>query len=318
MYLKQSIGVLVSNFSLCYKVLLYKVIVGLIIIAIAVAIFLPSFLPVFQDLEELGVINMCKEVFEKVATFKFVGEESLAVSFDNILNLTSDVLVNHANTLMTTYIGTAVLILIAFFLNSFSQVPTAEVLYGAMELQAKYYFTSSILTKSKISLTYSLLSMVLLLPIDIIIFGICALILFGGGFKLSLFLPALAILAFTFLMSLRKTFSSIWLGVIVGETNNVWKAFKISLKYVGEDFSRIFSTCIITTLFGNALCFGLGIFSLGVSFILTPSIYITLECVLSLVIFFNLRGKRFYINENEIITPKKLQDREQSFSFDLK
>ncbi|MEG2002798.1 MAG: hypothetical protein RR107_06880, partial [Clostridia bacterium] len=259
-----------------------------------------------------------KEVFEKVATFNFVGEESLAVSFDNILNLTSDVLVNHANTLMTTYIGTAVLILIAFFLNSFSQVPTAEVLYGAMELQAKYYFTSSILTKSKISLTYSLLSMVLLLPIDIIIFGICALILFGGGFKLSLFLPALAILAFTFLMSLRKTFSSIWLGVIVGETNNVWKAFKISLKYVGEDFSRIFSTCIITTLFGNALCFGLGIFSLGVSFILTPSIYITLECVLSLVIFFNLRGKRFYINENEIITPKKLQDREQSFSFDLK
>ncbi|MEG2116935.1 MAG: hypothetical protein RRZ69_04580, partial [Clostridia bacterium] len=176
MYLKQSIGVLVSNFSLCYKVLLYKVIVGLIIIAIAVAIFLPSFLPVFQDLEELGVINMCKEVFEKVATFKFVGEESLAVSFDNILNLTSDVLVNHANTLMTTYIGTAVLILIAFFLNSFSQVPTAEVLYGAMELQAKYYFTSSILTKSKTSLYYALLSMALMLPIDIIIYGLCGVI----------------------------------------------------------------------------------------------------------------------------------------------
>lgn len=318
MYLKQSIDVLVANFSVCYKVWLYKIIVGLIIIAIAVAIFLPSFLPVFQDLEELGVINMAKEVFEKVTTLQFNSEVSLSTSIDNIVSLTSDVLVNHANTLLTTYIGTAFLILIAFFLNSFSHVPTAEVLFGAMELQAKYYFSSTLITKAKTSLQYSLLSMALILPIDIVMFGVCALILFSGGLKLSFLLPSVAFLVFGIWMSLRKTFSSLWLGVVTCETSNVWKAFKISLGYVKDEFWKILSTCLIMTVFGNALFFALGIASFGVGFIISPTIFIVLEITLSLVLYFNLVGKRFYVRDDVIVTPKKLRNKEQSFSFDLK
>ena len=316
MYLTNAFKVLVSNFHLNYKVLIYRFIVALILISLVVAIVLPSLLPVIDDMKDLGVMDMAQSVFDKFVALDFSGE-SLTSSVANLIAMASDVLSNHANDLIYTYIVIAVLIFLAFFLNAFSSVPTTEVLYGSMEFQAKYLFSSSLLVKFKTSLKYALLSMVIVLPIDLLIIVVTALILFAVFGDVPILLGFFASMFFIAAYSLRKTIVSTWLAVMVYENLGAWKSFVRGWHIMSEKFGKIYSTQFVLLMIEIVGVMTFGIFTLGVGFIFAPGIILVIDSALSLVIYCNITGKRYYVDYNEIVVPKKIKDKEQNFSYDL-
>ncbi len=316
MYLTNAFKVLVSNFHLNYKVLIYRFIVALILISLVVAIVLPSLLPVIDDMKDLGVMDMAQSVFDKFVALDFSGE-SLTSSVANLIAMASDVLSNHANDLIYTYIVIAVLIFLAFFLNAFGSVPTTEVLYGSMEFQAKYLFSSSLLVKFKTSLKYALLSMVIVLPIDLLIIVVTALILFAVFGDVPILLGFFASMFFIAAYSLRKTIVSTWLAVMVYENLGAWKSFVRGWHIMSEKFGKIYSTQFVLLMIEIVGVMTFGIFTLGVGFIFAPGIILVIDSALSLVIYCNITGKRYYVDYNEIVVPKKIKDKEQNFSYDL-
>ena len=316
MYLTNALKVLTSNFHLNYKVLVYRLIVALILISLVVAVVLPSLVPVINDMKDLGIMDMAQNIFNRFTSLDF-GGESLTNSVANLVAMSSDVVSNYANELFYTYTVVAILIFLSFFLKAFGNVPTTEVLYGAMEFQAKYFFSSSFLVKFKTSLKYALLSMVIILPMDILIIGITLLILFGVFAEVPMVLGFFASAFFIATYSLKKTIVSTWLAVIAYENLGVWKSFVRSWHIMSEKFSKIYSSQLILLMIEMVGVIVFGLCTFGVGLIFAPAIMLVLDSALSLVIYCNITGKRYYVDYNEIVVPKKLKDKEQNFSYDL-
>lgn len=316
MMFKNSVRVLSSNFSTCYKLLLYKVIIALIMTAVSAAIFLPNLLPVIADLRMLGVFDIIKDTFAKFSTFA-QNQEVIKANFTDVIDLTKTVLGFHASKLINTYIGCGVVALLTYFFNLLADVPMGTVLYGATQYQAKYYFSSSLITKFKKSIKYALLSMAIFLPIDIIILGITALILFATN-MFFYFAGFFATLVFIILFTLRLTFQAAWVPTIIAEDERgVVDAFKESLLIIGEKFFKIFSSMLVALFLMIALTGVLGILTFGVGFIFSTILGSVLFMSLRLVVYYTIKGKKYYVDYETIITPKKLQDKEQNFTFDL-
>lgn len=317
MMFRYSARVFSSNFSACYKLLIYRIIVALIIIALAVAIFLPNLLPVISDLKELGVFNMIKDTFEKLSSFS-LSRDAISQNISDISDLSKTVFGFHSSKLINTYIGGGILILLGYFLNIFADIPLAEVLYGSMQFQAKYNFSSSMLTKFNKALKYSLFSMLIFLPIDLVIVAFSGFLLFYIKGVFAYFSPFIASTVFILLYALRMTFSSAWAPTIIAEEERgVVASFKESLLIVSERFGRIYSTMLVSIILSFASLAFVGIFTLGAGLILLGVSLAVFFMCFRFVVYFAVKGKKYYLDYETIVTPKKLRDKEENFTYDL-
>lgn len=316
MMLRNSGKVFATNFRIAYKLLLYKVIVGVLLVAIGIAIFLPNLTPVFEDMKELGVIDMTKEAFENLFSLSSSNEEVKA-TFSDATQLTRTVLAVHSDNLMRSYIGIGVIVFLAYFLTRISDYPTASLIHGYMQYQARFSFSSELIGKFVLSLKYALFSLCILLPIDVAIVGLSVFLLIGIGGGFAFVAPFIASLTFILLFALRLSFSSVWLPCMVAEEIGPVAAFKQSLPVLGDRFGMIFSECLLMVIGSMTLFVIVGISTLGAALPLLFVAFTVFYSSFGFVAYFGVKGKRYYVDYETIVTPKKLRDKELNFKYDL-
>lgn len=316
MMLRNSGKIFSSNFSVVYKLLLYKFIVGLLLIALAAAIFLPNLTPVWNDLKELGVVDMAKEAFDSVLSLSTSNEEIKLLVAD-ITDMTKTVLGYHSSHLMRSYIGIAVIILLAYFFSRMADIPVAVLLHAYTQYQARFSFASECIGKFVKSLRYSLLTLCIMLPIDVAIIALSLCILIGIGGAFVYFSGFFAVLVFIVLFSLRLTFFSVWLPCMVAEERGVFDAFKESLSVLADRFARIFSECILIVVLSMCLFSLVAVSTLGAALPLYLVALTVFYQSFGFVAYFGVKGKRYYVDYETIVTPKKLRDKELNFKYDM-
>ena len=316
MMLRNSGKVFMTNFRVVYKLLLFKVIIGILLVAIGIAIFLPNLTPVWEDLKELGVVDMTKEFFEKLTSLSVSNDEVKTLLAD-ITQLTQTVLAVHSSNLLRSYIGIGVIIFLAYFFARLGDVPLAVLLHGYMQYQARFSFSSELIGKFVLSLKYSLMTLCILLPIDVAIVALSLFILIGIGGSFAFFSAFFAMLVFILLFALRLTFSSVWLPCMIAEERGVVNAFKESLSVLSDRFGMIYSECLVILIAGITLTLAVGVSTFGAAipllFTAMPVFYLSF----GFVAYFGVKGKRYYVDYETIVTPKKLRDKELNFKYDL-
>ena len=303
MILKNSLKLFVANFSVFWKLLLYK----LVAIGICALLLIPTYSAWGNA---LSAVNF-GELFTDFATNTvFVSAPKLLADLFYVFKgFTDSISILFSANAFALFYTTFVVVLLLPFLLGLSSVPTGESLYSYMASLNRSSFMSNFVVKLKSSVVYSLIRTIIWLPIKVVLvvgsYYILQLATFGG--IVSIFSPIIIVLFIVLLLAVATTlFSGIMPATVVFNIS-VPNSFGKGFKAVYRVFLRVLSCFLVTYFLLVMLTFIATAYSLIVLWPLTSVAVIMTQ----MVMFFESQGMRYYVDLDTIISPRKLEHRDK-------
>ncbi len=298
---KNSTKLLVANFSIVWKLILYYIIV----FGITIGLIAPFFTQIGQAFNGAGLLDEIGSLLTNfnVSVNPFNLVVNLNDAFTNIFSLLLGFL--KSNTAVALYVCFVALYLFPFLL-SLADLPVGQVLFGYMSSLTKYSFTGSYLKYLSRSVRYQLLKQLLLLPFNILIVlaFVYALRLVTLASWMVYIMPLILVTIIVTLSGLKKTIFSGWTPAIVVYDCNMFKGFKKGIKAVSRRFLKVFSTSLMIMLIAIAVTYLFGTFVFPIIFPFFASFFYVFE----MVMFYGSQGMRYYVDLDTILSPKRLEE----------
>lgn len=307
MEFKQAGSILISNFSLTFKLFLYIVVITLIVAAIAVGIFAPI-MNLFLSGEAVGTIV---SNFTDHANGFIKGNASLYDTFSLLKDDVGDMInyIISLNWFIPALVTIVIFIyLLYLFLFTLSSMPIADIINNSMASNLKYGYLSNFALNFRRSVRYSLAKIVVFFPIDLCILGV----LVGLGYGIYFLISEVQILGYfglglmlvigLVLASIRQTCFSGWIPrLIFHPDEGVFKALKNSFKFVKPDFGKLMLlyACIYFCLY--FLVTVVGLFTFGLMSFLAPSISYVMLRIVELVSYYKINKLKFYTDSVTVV-----------------
>ena len=202
------------------------------------------------------------------------------------------------------------IVVFCVFLAGFYKFASINVLYYYLGSNIKFGFTNSLFACFKTNLKYQLCSLVTILPINALFltsmyFLIKWLVLSEG---LILLAPISIILFAVLLYSFKVTFLSGWIPAIVVFDCGVWEGLCRGVKAVFRRFYHSFSTALFTLFTIIIINVVAAVCTFGASIIVTIPLSALIILVYKVVMFYQSQGMRFYVDSEQVVTPKRLEE----------
>ncbi len=291
-----SIKLFGSNWVKALKFLLYYVVIWGICFAL--------FLPVFFEFKDLIVAELQNGDILKSFTGVFQGQ--LGVNLHNLIWLSASILLQ----VFSANLGLAIYgLIVAFFFLPFlinvGKYTLDVMLYSYMTSKAKVGFFSALVKSLKKSLMFALCKTLY----NMIFLALTFSVVYGVGLVNNLYfityaLPFVLFVLLVVLFTLNQITILGWAPASIVFDCNVFSAYRKGIKAVKRHFWAILSTTILYFFLFWALILVFGAYTL----VALAPIMTALLCVYNMVVFFASQGMRFYVNERNILTPKKLEE----------
>ncbi len=305
MIFRNTIRLLLTNFSNVWKVLLYYVIC--ISLSFCVCYFLAS--PIIAKLVEAQIFVEFGQAFGGLFSKPL---QASAATFEQLFQRVGEVLTTNIQ-FRFNYIFLGVWTLFIFPLTlDFAQLASGEVLYGFMTSQVKYNWTGRYIKNIGKSVLYSMLRYCVVLVFNVVALGgLYYTIKFAsagdiGYALLSVWVFALVIVT----LALKQALFSCWMPSIAVLDKNVASALSQNFSCVFRNFWNIFSTSLLLVILAiviNLLC---AVFTLSVALVVTIPATAFMFVVFQMVSFFSTQGMRFYVYPDMFISPKRFEEQD--------
>ena len=298
MMFKNSIKLLCANFAQVWKLLVYH------ILSIGVCIGL---LAIFHK-EFIGYFNFAYNesgLFSVFETGTLYGTGNIASALTKV----ADFAVLYFRVMFADNIGIGVFFLLVVFyilpvLMNIGKFVTCELVYGYMSACQKQSFTGTFIKTLKSSVPYSLVKVLYALPFNALTF----LSMWGltriNNNVFDYIMPFAFVIVPSLFMAFKETFNAGWAPAKVVYNQNTGKAYSIGMRAVLRRGDKVFSTAFIFYLLAIVLSVVLGLYSL----IIILPIISPLFHIFEMVSFFSSQGMRFYVDNDTILSPKKLEE----------
>ncbi|MGN0748561.1 MAG: hypothetical protein ACI4L1_02675 [Christensenellales bacterium] len=301
MMFKNSTKLLIANFAIVWKLILYYIIV----FGITIGLIAPFFTEIGQAFNGSGLLDKIGTLLTNfnVSVNPFDLVLNLNDAFTSIFSLLLGFL--KSNTAVALYVCFVILYVFPFLL-SLADLPVGQVLFGYMSSLTKYSFTGSYLKYFARSVRYQLLKQLILLPFNILIVlaFVYTLRLVTLASWVVYIMPLLLVSIVVILSALKKTIFSGWSPAIVVYDCNMFKGFKKGVKAVSRRFLKVFSTALMIMLISIAVTYLFGTFVFPIIFPFFASFFYVFE----MVMFYGSQGMRYYVDLDTILSPKRLEE----------
>lgn len=305
MIFRNTIRLLLTNFSNVWKVLLYYVIC--ISLSFCVCYFLAS--PIIAKLIEA---NVFVDFGQSLGDLFAQPIQASATSFEQIFARIGEVLTTNVQ-FRFNYIFLGVWVLFIFPLTlDFAQLASGEVLYGFMTSQVKYGWTGRYVKNIGKSVLYSILRYCFVSIFNIVaLVGLYYVVQFVSAGSIRYALAAICLVALIILtLALKQALFACWMPSIAVLDNNAVSALKQNFSCIKRNFLNIFSTSLLLVILSvviNLLC---AVFTLASALIVTIPATAFLFVVFQMVSFFSTQGMRFYVYPDMFISPKRFEEQD--------
>ena len=320
MKFKHTFHVFVDNFSVTYKQLLYRLVIGLIS-ALLTSIIVYKFAIQFINSESFttlwnGVGDFAKELFAGEVTKLHDISDKVSKAFDELIIL--------ANTKLPELFVSLLLILlvqiVAKWFGGLGNYAAAAVINDKMTLHADLPFLSTLIRNLKEAAIYNAIYAPLSVLYDVAVFAGMLFLTFllvtsGMPIIFALFLFSLVFVA---AITLKMTFTTDWLPAIIRGKKKQGEAFKYAFSRKGKATFNVMSNFFVLILIILALNVAALFFTLGAGLIITiPASYVILV-TFELVNYYDREEIKYFIDKDNIIKPNKeiILTREQFFTDD--
>ena len=320
MKFKHTFHVFVDNFSVTYKQLLYRLVVGIIASSL-ISLIVYEF--AIQFINSSAFTTLWEGAREFVKKLLYGDTDALANISQKVRNA-YDELIILASTKLPEMIVSALLILlvaiVAKWFDGLGNYATAAVVNDKMTLHADLPFLSTLIRNLKEAAIYNAIYAPLSVLYDVAVFvGMLfftfMLVYSGLPVIFGIFLFVLVVLA---AITVKMTFTTDWLPAIIRGKKKQGEALKYAFSRKGKGTLNIMSNFAVLILIILGLNVAALLFTFGVGLVITvPASYVIIV-VFELVNYYDREEIKYFIDRDNIIKPKKetVLTREQFFSND--
>ena len=302
MIYKNTLKILISNFDIIWKSIIYYVFVY----GVTIVLGYLCLSPIYKILVDSGFIDNIANVYSNFLTNLNLTE--LLAKSDDLVWQFGSILKHNLAAVWINFAGFCfVIVFVRSFLSNLTIMASCNSLHFYMGSMNKHGFYASFSETLGANLKVQLLYFVISLPIKVLFYFLCFLCL--KLFGISLLFTLIAIVLFLTLVccycALKHCLLDGWVPTMVVMNYGVVKALKTSIKNSFRIFPRVFAGAtglVITLLISN---FFIGIFTFSVGLIITIPFSYLMVSVFGMVITYEGQGMRYYIDVYNVITPKK-------------
>ena len=306
MKFRHSLQVLIDNFSVTYKQLLYKLVIAIITCALSMAILVPlgrmfTGLAEFKTLVD-GIKNFFNNLIEGNTDELVNIREMVESALDSVNALIN----SHTSIIALSIAGIILIRLIGRFFSSLGNYAAAAVINDKMALRAKSPFLITLFRHLKDASLYSLMYVPLSFFYDVI----CITLMYFTVFKLLVFVPfvlQLFLFATTivFAIAVKLTLASDWLPALIRGKMKPLEAFAYAFGRKNKKTFNVLSNFVVLVLIIFAINVFAVVFTFGVGALITiPSSYVVLNSF-QLVNYYDREELKYFLDKNTIIKPEK-------------
>lgn len=307
MIYKNSLKVMMSNFSLVSRILLFMLIHFAIIFGLSYMLILP----IINLLSANGFFKLANEYY--ISFLETLNARVALQNIDTLFDKFIQILSQNFSVIGVNIIAFLFVIFVfGAFLNNFYSLIVTNSLYYSMSNNTKFQFLPSMLATFKDNLKYSFISLFTKLPLALInfMFIILSFRLLTVGGLVTFFAPLLIILIILTLSSFKMALFYGWSPAIIIFDKGVFYAFDKSLKLSFRKLKKVYANSfyiVLTVFVVNVLS---ALVTFGASLIITIPMSVLLVNSFSMVLFYSNYGMRYYVDEFNVIVPVKLEQTE--------
>ena len=314
MRFSNSIRLLMENFKDTFKLLLYRVIMSVVVVALCSAFVLPELMeiagePVAQELLE-NVKNIFKAFVSPTLEEPSVYIEKVFGENGNLQQL-FDFIVSMKIELILTCVGCVLVYLIKRFVDTMVYFTIGSMLNDKMATYTDTpFFTAFVANLGKCT-AYAALYVPIVFLFDVCTLAICFFFLRFLPLFTALFLAVTLIVV---LQSFKLTFTSQWMPAMTSDGKSLGKAIRAT-EHEKKQINKTLCLYIVTVYLIIILNVMAAVFTFGSALLVTmPTSYMLLICEQH-VNYYTMKGKKYFITYDTIATNPDHGDSEHFFEY---
>lgn len=305
MRFRNSLHLLIDNFGVIYKMLLYKLVVMIVTVSIALAFVIPSLSYIFESAELQNCIDTIQDFFRALFSGNMeylVGfQTSIAESFYALGTLVSSK-ISH---IVGAVIGIVFTYILFRFLDTVGNFAFGSMIDDKMNSYADISFFASLVKTLGAASVYAIFYVLMSFVYDVLLIFLCYLIFFA----LLSAMPLLVTLFFSVTVifvceALKLTIISNWMPSVIEGHMPVVKAFRDCFRTKVPYKARMFSNYLIALYLIVVFNVVFAACTMLSSLLLTvPASFLLLLC-LQFVNYYTVEGKKYFVNYYKIADNK--------------
>lgn len=319
MIFKNAFHLLVDNFKLNYKMLLYKLVVAVITIALGAALLYPTLNSLFTSAPFRELADLLKEFFRALIS----GNTEFLSSFTETLQAKVSALLAYLqeNTpnVVFFFVSLAVVVLVGRFLDGIGNVVFGCLLDDKMSSYAKTpFFTSYISNLGKAAL-WQVIYVPVTFVYDLLMVAVCYIFflvllnVISAGIVAALAALMLSVTLLLASQAVKLTLFNDMAPALVSDKMRLRAALKKGFSYKKERFGGLFSTYFITCVLImsiNVLC---GLATVGAALLITVPMSFLMLTSIQYVSYYTANAKKYFLAEDNIVKPKGVKSEENFY-----
>lgn len=296
---KNSVKLLISNFKIVWKQLLYMLIVVVVLFALGYA----SSIPMIDLLKDNGIFNEFSNIFQTIYTAPKDVVNAISTAIEDLVSVVS----NNFGNIWFSFFASFFIVGAGFqFLKHISFYNISSLMYMQMSSFVEIGYARTLISTLGQSVRYAFAKLIFQIPFllikALILFLYFTIVSTPIGILIGLFVWILLLVIINSIeISLFASMAPKMLSC--GGNISAFKAFFTSNKLILKNFARVFSNAIIVTLTLIVLNMFLGVFTIGVALLITLPASTLFKAIFGLTTYFGVNGERYYLSSSVITTP---------------
>ena len=311
MLFKNAFHLLVDNFTLNYKFLLYRIVVALITFALTAALVYPTVNMLLAGQPFKDLVALIGEFFKALTS----GDTVFLQGFDERLkeSLAEFVTYIGEKTPNLVYFSVIVVViaLVGKFLGGMGNFAFGCLINNKMSSYAKTSFCSAFISNMGKAALWHVVYVPLTFLYDVAVLAVCyamflvMLRVIASALLAALFALMVSVALFVAAQAVKLTLFNDAVPALVTDRVHLREAFKKSFSFKKERFGKLFSTYLVTCLLILCLNILFAVCTFGAGLMITvPMSYLMMICI-QFVGYYTYGQRKYFLAEDKIVLPKE-------------
>ena len=308
---KNAFQLMVDNFKLNYKLLLYKALVAVITVALGAALLYAPLRGLFISAPMDNLLALFRDFFSAVTSGNTEFLSTFAEQLQGCITALLAHLQENVPNIVLFFTGLIVVTLVSRFLDGIGNYTFGCLIDSRLSSYASEPFAVTCIANLGRSTLWQVIYVPVTFVYDLLALALCYL----------LFLVLLSVIQISFLASVAALLFSVALLLaaqavkltlfndvipcLVTEKMRLRDALKAAFRFSRQKFGTLFSTYLVTAVLILCVNVLFGLASFGAALLITiPMSYLMLICI-QFVSYYHFGKKKYFLSEDVIILPKE-------------
>ena len=315
MLFRNSLRLLMENFKNVYKILLYKLIVGIVASALCVAMILPQLLELLHSAPMQDLIAGVQSFFTALlsANAEQLGVVKEQLFSDNgALHRFADLLLSRTTGIVLATVGCLVVYLIKRFADTLCYFALGGVLSDRMSTYTETPLATAYIKNVGKACRYALLYVPVAFAFEAVALVLCYLAIRFVSILGALFI---SVTVMVFAQALKFTFTGRWMPAMITDGLRLRDSLRYKDKTERKQRAKMFSTYLVSVYGVVIVNVMAAICTFGSALIITiPASYFLFICE-QFTHYYTIKGKKYFITYERIASNPDRGDREHFFDY---